>query len=245
VREFDATGYAVGRARMVTDLADASADPTLVGDGGDGATLIWYDQFWNGVGESRDYVAQAVIRGIRSEWSPGTVETGSAGRDKLSGTAADDLLSGAGRRDVLKGLGGDDDLRGGGGNDRLLGARGRDHLEGGSGNDVLLGARGNDVLAGGRGDDVLVGGGGKDRFLFREQTGADTIRDFNAQKDVIVLEGALFGGTSTAGRPSVTETGGDTIISYVRSDIAARIVLEGVVDLDYDINFLSGPILIY
>jgi hypothetical protein len=55
----------------------------------------------------------------------------------------------------------------------------------------------------------------------------------------------LFGGTSTAGRPSVTETGGDTIISYVRSDIAARIVLEGVVDLDYDINFLSGPILIY
>ena len=116
-------------------------------------------------------------------------------------------------------------------------------IEGGAGHDTLTGASGNDILAGGTGNDVLRGGGGRDTFVFRDVTGHDVIVDFDDTRDIIRFEGDLFAGGPDQQRPEIVETGGDTVISIRNQD--ATITLQGVIDLDYDINFLSGTILIY
>ena len=243
MREFDATGNPVGKAREVTGFAEGSSDPVLVRDGSDGANLIWHNRFWDGIGDSRDFVPFAVMQGIRSDWTPGVTRVGDGGRDVLQGGRQDDLLEGKGGKDTLNGGGGDDDLRGGSGNDVLRGQRGRDVIEGGAGHDTLTGASGNDILAGGTGNDVLRGGGGRDTFVFRDVTGHDVIVDFDDTRDIIRFEGDLFAGGPDQQRPEIVETGGDTVISIRDQD--ATITLQGVIDLDYDINFLSGTILIY
>jgi len=63
----------------------------------------------------------------------------------------------------------------------LFGDAGKDTLKGGSGDDWLIGGEGQDALTGGRGDDYFV----------LDEVGAanvDTIRDFNAKDDVLVID---------------------------------------------------------
>ena len=79
--------------------------------------------------------------------------------------------------------------------DSLVAGVGDDSLSGGAGNDTLSGGAGNDTLAGGADDDSLIGGLGADVFKFDTAlatAGVDTIADFVAGTDKIVLSAAVF-----------------------------------------------------
>ena len=57
------------------------------------------------------------------------------------------------------------------------------------GDDQIVGTRSNDWLEGGAGNDFLTGGGGGDTFVFRANSGHDTVTDFNAaQGDRVMLD---------------------------------------------------------
>jgi Ca2+-binding RTX toxin-like protein len=86
----------------------------------------------------------------------------------------------------------------------LDGLESGDLLVGGAGNNVLHGTLRNDTLTGGLGNDTLTGSGGADRFVFdtapHAATNLDTLTDFAAGTDKLVLDDAIF--TSlTAGVP--------------------------------------------
>jgi len=128
-----------------------------------------------------------------------TIENGNGG-------AGNDTISGNGTANRLNGNTGDDKLSGVGGNDVLSGGVGGDHLIGGAGNDVLRGSSHNDTLAGGLGADTLNGGAGADRFVFDTAvttSNADTVVDFSAVVDVLVLTGSRF--------PAIQSSTGSTL----------------------------------
>lgn len=112
---------------------------------------------------------------------------GGDGRDKVKGKAGDDELRGGDGRDKLKGGSGEDRLFGQRGDDKLNAGRGDDELYGGAGDDRLKGGDGSDLLYGEAGDDTLVGGAGADDFVFDGTDGTDTVRDFEAGTDRIVV----------------------------------------------------------
>ena len=78
---------------------------------------------------------------------------------------------------------------------RLTGNAANNVFFGLAGNDRLEGGLGDDRLAGGTGRDVLTGGAGADEFVFSEWGSAnyDTVTDFNAVDDSILLSGAAMG----------------------------------------------------
>ena len=69
--------------------------------------------------------------------------------------------------------------------DSITGSTADDRLYGNDGNDTISGAVGNDILFGGSGDDSLTGGAGND--IFNVDFGTDTIADFGAGADVLVV----------------------------------------------------------
>lgn len=94
---------------------------------------------------------------------------------------------------------------------------------------TLNGTAGKDWILSSTGDDFMTGNGGGDNFVFAAQSGQDTITDFHAGTDHIVLNGygtpfteATF---STWLADQVTETGGSTVIHLDAND---SITLTGV-----------------
>ena len=69
-------------------------------------------------------------------------------------------------------------------------------IVGNVGANVLAGGSGNDIVAGGLGNDILTGGAGADQFLFdtklSKKANVDTIADFSAADDTILLDDAVF-----------------------------------------------------
>ncbi|MBD1913035.1 MULTISPECIES: hypothetical protein [unclassified Leptolyngbya] len=143
---------------------------------------------------------------------PGVSRSGNNGNNTLRGTRRNDTIAGNGGNDNISGLNGNDILdgdagtdvvTGGGGNDRLLGGGANDSLDGGVGDDRIFGEAGNDLINGGNGDDALVGGlgrdtltggGGEDVYTYSSLAeGGDTIRNFQANQDVINLAGIFRG----------------------------------------------------
>jgi len=112
----------------------------------------------------------------------------------------------------VSGLGGDDsfdvddltgtDVRrvtsyGGEGNDTFDGRDTKTPLViyGDAGKDILIGGKNNDIIKGGEGNDRLTGGAGADKFVYDNPfQGIDTITDFVAGKDTIVVSAAGFRG---------------------------------------------------
>ncbi len=92
--------------------------------------------------------------------------------------------------------------------ERVVASREDDHLIGAAGTQNLSGVAGDDILEGREGNDILWGGGGADHFVFRETgtANADSIRDFAAASDMIVLDGAVM---SALGAEGVFTAGGD------------------------------------
>lgn len=134
--------------------------------------------------------------------------------------------------DAFVGLQGDDVLTGLGGDDVLLSRRGADNLDGGDGNDVLFAGRGNDTVVGGAGDDTLsgdmdtdtlIGGAGSDTFVVHgDDTGIDTIADFEVGVDRIGLEAVTFA------ELSLIEGGGRTTIALANQESEPIAFLNGV-----------------
>jgi Ca2+-binding RTX toxin-like protein len=84
-------------------------------------------------------------------------------------------------------------------NDIVYGFAGNDKLRLGAGNDTANGREGNDTINGGSGDDTLAGGIGNDSFVFSSSRpfniadlGIDTITDFQAFSDSIILDPITF-----------------------------------------------------
>ena len=160
---------------------------------------------------------------------------GGDGNDLLFGNQGDDFLDGGAGSDTLAGGKENDVLRGGIGNDLLLGNVGNDSLDGGDSNDViygnsgvdlldgavgddtlyggkendsLIGNTGNDWLYGDLGNDSLRGGDGTDYFVLGSGFGADTVVDFAAGSDLLVLANNL-----TFGQLSITDGSAGALIS--------------------------------
>lgn len=150
---------------------------------------------------------------------------GGDGGDRLDGQNSRTplLAEGEAGNDRLAGGTAGDQLHGGNGNDVLQGNGGNDWLLGGNGNDDLNGGAGRDVLEGGAGDDQLTGGNGRDAFVFERNGGNDTINDFNAGNDVIVLKGFTGpnGGPLTFNdlTADITQQGTDTVIDVGNTSI--------------------------
>ena len=152
------------------------------------------------------------------------VLSGGAGNDRQYGGIGDDFLDGGMGNDRLFGGRDFDRLRGREGDDFLTGEIGDDFLAGGSGNDRLFGGRdfdilrgqtGDDLLDGGLGSDTLTGGAGADTFVIRAGDGDDTITDFNALDDRLLISG--FG-------PSV-DTLAEVLVAIV-TPVGAELVID-------------------
>jgi Ca2+-binding RTX toxin-like protein len=106
---------------------------------------------------------------------------------------------------------GDDVIRGVANQD--LATHAPDILFGDDGNDTIVGGNGDDRIAGGAGDDMLTGLGGADLFVFSaHESGADTITDFVAGTDKILLSGAADHATADSDQGAVITFGSTTIL---------------------------------
>jgi serralysin len=145
------------------------------------------------------------------------VVLGGTGDDRIGGMAGRDIVRAGDGNDTIawndptgdvvfggRGndtiLGGDvaaDEIHGGAGDDLIRAfttspeaATASDKLFGGRGNDVVIGGNAADTIEGGRGNDFLTGNDGADVFVFRnDQSGNDTVTDFDPSEDVTQLVG--------------------------------------------------------
>ena len=108
------------------------------------------------------------------------VLNGTNGHDIVFGFGGDDQIFGLRGNDIAFGGRGDDRVDGGKDHDILFGEQGNDGLAGGDGNDDLHGGGGRDFVVGGAGKDDLTGGGGSDKFVLRQGSGIDTIKDLQS-----------------------------------------------------------------
>ena len=172
----DGSDFLFGRGGNDTMFGGNGNDNLRGGSGGDILN--------GGVGtDSANYIDSA---GVRADLQNAAVNNGIAAGDTYVSV------------ENLFGSNGGDDLRGDGGANRLIGRDGNDFLTGRDGNDELFGGNGDDVLRGGNGTDTLTGNAGDDVFRFDTTTeGVDVIRDFQINRDTIVLNDAGFSSLST------------------------------------------------
>lgn len=153
---------------------------------------------------------------------------GGTGNDSLAGDLGNDRLTGESGDDTLAGGAGTDTLVAGADDDSLLGGADADLLYGGHGRDTIDGGEGDDLIVGDRGRDLLTGGSGVDTFYFGSaRDGLDTIVDFEAGVDRILLGRSGFGLSSVFGAPfDPAEFGAFETLSLADAS-AARIVFVG------------------
>jgi len=161
-------------------LAGGYGDDILRGGSGNDILDGGYGNDLLGGGAGDDSLVS--FGGTNTMWAGGGDDQATGGRDDdiIGGGAGDDILSGGLRNDTLYG---------GAGDDSLLGGDGKDALYGGQGNDTLSGGNDDDTLWGSMGNDTLTGGDGTDTFVFTAGSGLDIITDFDAENDVLMLEG--------------------------------------------------------
>jgi VCBS repeat-containing protein len=118
-----------------------------------------------------------------------TVTVGEAGDNQaVAGTnKSTTFVDTAGHDTIYYAGNGGDTAFGGDGADTLIGNNGKDLLVGGIGADKVYGGNGVDILVGGAGNDLLTGGNGADTFVITADSGIDTIADFHAGLDQIVV----------------------------------------------------------
>lgn len=186
----------------IVDLVDGS--DTIFG--GDGLDLI----YGNAGNDSLYGGSDATDAAIEND----TIY-GGFGSDQLFGGAGDDQLYGGGAAgdprdpgDTIYGGQGADTIIGNGGDDVIYGGDGtvdttdgNDVIYGGFGNDTIYGNAGDDVIWSNQGNDYIVGGGGRDYYVFYNDSGIDSIFQYenpgnNLGDTIYVLE--FVNGTSIA-----------------------------------------------
>ena len=176
----------------------------------------------------------------------------------LYGDEDDNTIDGNRANNLMYGFEGDDTLRGEQGDDWIFGGEGADTLDGGEGDDVLLGGEGadtlsggagEDMLIGGEGDDMLTGGGDADTFVFGEDSGNDTITDFDTTQDKIhltTLSQTISWEQLKSKITTITDPNDNTIVTGLKIDLGdwggGTIMLPGltaVSDLTEDMFVLD------
>ncbi|MFD2140748.1 M10 family metallopeptidase C-terminal domain-containing protein [Ancylobacter oerskovii] len=93
----------------------------------------------------------------------------------------------------------------------LYGGGGADSLYGKNGNDRLFGEDGNDYMTGGKGTDAYYGGTGYDYAILEEGGGVDYFVDWNASRDRVVFDSAIFASIGAA-MDAAFQNGTDVVI---------------------------------
>ncbi|MGB3557991.1 MAG: Ig-like domain-containing protein, partial [Geitlerinemataceae cyanobacterium] len=148
---------------------------------------------------------------------------GGTENDAIKGSEGNDTLSGGLGADALTGEVGEDVLYGNADGDVLDGCSGSDTLFGGQGDDTLFGGQGNDYVDGNLGNNLVFGGAGGDRFVLSVGDGTDSIADFVAGEDTLLLTGGL-----TIERIAIVPLTNATGISLVDAPGTFLAVLLGV-----------------
>jgi Ca2+-binding RTX toxin-like protein len=155
-----------------------------------------------------------------------------AGNDQLNGTVVSDYFEAYEGDDIVFGGGGGDIIGGGLGNDTLYAdtyanfpgadtATDYNILLGGAGDDFLVSGVGMDDLWGGVGNDVMTGGAGVDWFVFEPGSGIDTITDFTAGEDQIMVMANMNG----VGDPTLSQNQDGTVVDFGGGN---AVILAGV-----------------
>ncbi|GAA0741349.1 hypothetical protein [Clostridium oceanicum] len=111
---------------------------------------------------------------------------GGVGNDFIRANGVYSELYGGSDSDILQGADkGINKLNGGSGNDMIKAGKASAILNGDEGADFITGNIGQDVINGGIGDDYLSGGDGADSFVFSNDFGKDTIKDYESQDKLI------------------------------------------------------------
>ncbi len=156
--------------------------------------------------------------------------TGGAGRDIIRGGSGVDTIAGGAGGDVVRGGSGGDNISGGTGNDLLLGDAGADTIDGGTGDDHIMG---------GTGDDTLTGGSGADVFLFIENSGNDTITDFDVSEDTIDL--SLLQTPVAFADLAITNLSDNSGVTVTHSALGGTLTLTGVSASDLTAEHFNLP----
>ena len=134
------------------------------------------------------------------------------------------------------------------GDDTLTGDMLEDTLTGLSGNDSLFGGGLEDVINGGAGNDIMGGGYNADTFLIADGDGNDTITDFTAGEDRILLDGVSSGSIGALSMPATwaalqaaaSQVGSDVVIDLGDGDVLTLLNVD-LTDLSSsDFGFPSG-----
>ncbi len=236
VSDFGGSGTAVG----IHSIAGGGGDDTL-------SCLVSADGPAAGVEFDNTVSGASGDDLIRVEISIAGAGMEAACENRVAGGEGDDTIASL----ILVGAetgGGDADLLnrvdGGGGNDTITGQSqpaGRSVLIGGDGHDTLIvldgfgnrldGGAGRDRLIAGAGDDILLGGEGADTFCFEPfgSQGADTIRDFDKDRDRLLL----FGMTDR-GKPGLADDFADAVAWIVDDGTDVVVTLIGRTTITFE-----------
>ncbi len=195
-RRFNSTGAAAGDLFLVnTGSPEGQFDPTVAVNRSTGQAFIaWTDMHaFTGAGQDNH------PPGVRGHAFKATTDVvnGTSGNNTITTYSLSETINGLDGNDTINARGGNDIVNGGTGSDLMFGGVGNDTMAGGDGADTVNGDDGNDLLNGGLGNDVLTGGAGADRFVFDSKikpkgSNVDTISDFKAADDTILLDNAIF-----------------------------------------------------
>ncbi len=150
---------------------------------------------------------------------------GDADNDRVSGEAGADLVFGGTGNDSVFGGANFDKVWGALGNDLLFGGAGNDSAIGGSGNDTIFADAGDDRIWAGSGNDRVKGGGGADGFIFARGYDRDTITDFSAADDTLLLSRKLGLATESDALAKAVQIGADVVFDFGGDDV---LILLGV-----------------
>lgn len=220
-----------GGADIYFEADNGIADTVNGGGGVDTFDANWDAATADIVWQNDATLTQTVFNNSVKGFEVLSVSTGS-GNDVITNTlynAADYISTGDGN----------DSINAGAGNDTLVAGGGNDTVMGGAGDDVLYSGSGTNVLNGGAGSDKLNGEvGGVNAFVFDTLVGSDTVTNFAAGIDDVVIsqaglpvgngdlvvDGAIAtsgGGFSSANELVVCtqSTGGSTITSAMAAGV--------------------------
>jgi Ca2+-binding RTX toxin-like protein len=110
-------------------------------------------------------------------------------------------------------------------------------LYGLAGNDTLIGGTTTDYLYGGAGDDQYTGNGGTDYFYHQDTFGNDTITDFVAGTDVMVIR---TDGVFSMANMVINQDGADALLTMGTNTIRLTGV-DAATLTDGDFNFPAAP----
>lgn len=203
-RRFDSAGLAAGDVFKVNtgDPVVGLFLPTVAVNQDTGrAFFAWTDyRSFSGAGQDNN------PPGVRGHAFLATIDVinGTPGNNTITTYGLSETINGLDGNDTINAKAGNDIVNGGLGTDLILGGTGADTVAGAEGADTMNGEDGDDLLNGGLGNDSVTGGPGADRFVFNtavkpKGSNVDTIADFSAADDTILLDNAILTKLKTEG----------------------------------------------